>query len=192
MNRKIVIILGHPAHARKSFCEAVAHSYAEGAREGGHEIDIIKVADMTFDPILHEGDKGAQAAEPDIEAARRLMAAANHWVIIYPLWQFMIPALLKGFCERVLAKGFAYDVGEKGPIKLLTGKSARIIQTMGMPGFAYRWWFHQHSVKAFKNMLSLTGISPVRATYCGLAESPDGRGRIRFLAEVRKMGRGGY
>ena len=121
--KKILVILGHPAHARKSFCEALAESYMAGAREAGHSIDFIKISDLSFDPILHEGYKVEQAVEPDILVVRSKMLTADHFVIVYPLWQFSVPALLKGFCERTLALGFAYGLQGKNPVLPLKGKA---------------------------------------------------------------------
>src|SRR3546814_9849412 len=58
---------------------------------------------------------------------------ADHLVILYPLWLGDVPALLKGFLEQILRPGFAIDEGSTGmSAKLLTGRSARIIVTMGM------------------------------------------------------------
>jgi len=186
--KKIIVILGHPARARKSFCEALAESYIEGAKEVGHTIDFIKISDLSFDPILHEGYKGEQAAEPDILDARSKMLEADHFVIVYPLWQFSVPALLKGFCERTLTLGFAYDLQGKNPVLPLQGKSVRLIQTMGMPGFAYRWIFREYGEKTFKAMLRFIGMKPVRVTYCGLAESLDESRRSRYLMDVKRLG----
>lgn len=186
--KKILVILGHPAHARKSFCEALAESYTEGAREGGHVVDFVKISDLSFDPILHEGYKVEQAVEPDILTVRSKMLAADHFVIVYPLWQFSVPALLKGFCERTLALGFAYELQGKNPVLPLKGKSVRLIQTMGMLGFAYRWIFHEYGEKAFKTMLRFIGMKPVRVTYCGLAESLDESRRYRYLMDVKRLG----
>ncbi len=186
--KKILVILGHPARARKSFCEALAESYIEGAKQAGHTIDLIKISDLSFDPILHEGYKGEQVAEPDILTARSKILAADHFVIVYPLWQFSIPALLKGFCERTLTLGFAYDLQGKKAVLPLKGKSVRLIQTMGMPGFAYRWIFREYGEKSFRAMLRFIGMKPIRVTYCGLAESLDENRRSRYLMNVKRLG----
>ncbi|HYA39035.1 MAG TPA: NAD(P)H-dependent oxidoreductase [Candidatus Methylomirabilis sp.] len=60
----------------------------------------------------------------------------------YPLWGGDVPALLKAFCEQAFRPGFTFKMepGKMGN-KLLTGKSARIVVTMGMPPFFYRWYF---------------------------------------------------
>ncbi len=189
--KSIVVILGHPARKRISFCEALANAYVAGAKDAGHRVNLVKLSDLEFDPILHEGFQGIQNLETDIQKAQDLMLEASHWVIVYPLWQFMIPALLKGFLERVLTKKFAFDlydshVKARDAIK---GKTARIIQTMGMPNFAYRWVCRSHGAKALKNVLYFIGIHPVEITYCGQAENPNERRRQSYLKKAHKYGR---
>jgi putative NADPH-quinone reductase len=85
----------------------------------------------------------------------------------------MIPALLKGFLERTFTRGFAYierDSQRKG--KLLAGKSARLIQTSGMPTFIYRLSYRAHGMKALRDLLGFCGIGPVYTTCLGLTEPP--------------------
>ncbi len=186
----ILIILGHPSLQRKSLCEVLAEAYKTGAEAGGHEVHLYKIAEKRFDPILHEGYKKEQPPEPDIADAQEKIRQADHIVIAYPMWQFMMPALLKGFFERVFTKGFAYQLGASGG-KMLKGKSARIIQTMGMPEFAYRFVFREHGRKVLSNMLGFCGITPVRVTYLGMAEAGNDVGRVRALEKVQALGRKG-
>src|SRR3546814_10287671 len=80
---------------------------------------------------------------------------ADHLVILYPLWLGDVPALLKGFLEQILRPGFAIDEGSTGmSAKLLTGRSARIIVTMGMPAPIYRLFFRAHSLKSLEDRKS--------------------------------------
>ena len=104
-----------------------------------------------------------------------------------------MPALLKGFLEQALRPGFAYEAKEGGfPGKLLHDKSARIIVAMGMPVFAYRWFFLAHSLKNLKrNILKFCGISPVRDTLFGMVEAVSDEKRKGWIEKVRGMGRGG-
>ncbi len=182
---KILIIIGNPALKRKSFCEALAEEYKAGAVENGHEVYSYKIADKKFDPILHEGFHEDQMIEPDILEAHEKILWADHIVFIYPLWQFMIPALLKGFLERALSKGFAYDLKENMQKKLLAGKTARIIQTMGMPKIFYRFVYFAHGTKAFSSMLNFCGIKS-RITYIGMVEFE--LGRSKWLGKIKTLG----
>lgn len=182
---KILIILGNPSLKRKSFCEALAEEYKAGAIQSGHEVHLYKISEKKFDPILHEGFHEDQVIESDIIEAQQKIRWADHIVFIYPLWQFMIPSLLKGFLERALSKGFAYDLKEDMQKKLLAGKTARLIQTMGMPEFFYRLVYFAHGAKAFCSMLKFCRIKP-RITYLGMVEFEPCR--TRYLDKIRTHG----
>src|SRR5450759_3311453 len=72
---------------------------------------------------------------------------------------------------------------------ILKGKSARIIMTMGMPGWFYRWYFGAHALKLFKrNILHFTGVSPVRSTVYGMVEGVGDDKRKQWLREVEALG----
>ena len=193
MNKKILVLLGHPSRERETLCEGLARSYEEGARESGHEVDFIKIAALNFYPVLHEGYKEQLASDPDIITAQQKLLWADHIVIVYPLWQFMIPALLKGFLERALTRGFSYQLEGQTPlqVKALKKKTARLIQTMGMPAFFYRWVFRQHSAKALKSMLNFCGVHPIRFTYFGMVESVSTQRRNKYMKIARKLGESG-
>ncbi len=190
MSKNIVVILGHPAKKRITFCEALANAYVTGARNAGHEVHLIKLSDMRFDPILHEGFHGVQDPESEIQQAQNLMLMASHWVIIYPLWQLMVPALLKGFLERALTQKFASDVSDNqaSAKDQMEGKTARIIQTMGMPNIIYRLYFKEHGAKALKSTLQFIGVKPVGITYCGQAENPNDGRRQNYIKKARYLG----
>jgi putative NADPH-quinone reductase len=77
------------------------------------------------------------------------------------------------------------------PKKLLTGKSARIIVTMGMPAFIYRWYFGAHSLKNLeRNILRFVGIGPIRASLIGVIEGKSTR-RENWIGTIRMLGRQG-
>jgi putative NADPH-quinone reductase len=103
---------------------------------------------------------------------QRDIAWANHLVLIFPLWLGDMPALVKGFLEQVARPGFA--VGEplkNGGVKLLRGRSARIVVTMGMPALLYRWYFGAHAIRSLeRNILRFAGVAPVRRSLIGLVE----------------------
>lgn len=192
MKKRILIILGHPAHERKSFCEVLALAYQEAAQQAGNEVHFLNIAQLRFDPILHEGYQAKQLLEPDIASAQEKILWAELLVIIYPMWQFMIPALLKGFFERTLTQDFAYTLNTKNPLKnrLLKGKAVRLLQTMGMPSIIYRLLLMAHGAKALKRMLSFCGIHPINATYFGMIEGSDNR-RKNYIKKAQMLGQAG-
>jgi putative NADPH-quinone reductase len=195
VTKRIVIVQGHPDPGGGRFGHALAEAYREGAMAAGHEVEILPVAEMDF-PLLRTRQEFDRGVPPDaIVRCQQSILAADHLVIIHPLWLGSMPALLKGFLEQVFRPGFAFGKPEKpgrqGP-RLLRGKSARVIVTMGMPGFAYRWIYGAHAVKSLeRNVLGFTGFRPVRRTLIGMVEARDGTARQRRLDGVRKLGAGG-
>ena len=156
---KIAIVVGNPratAIARRS-----GEAYQRGAESGGHQASCSCSASMNFDAVLREGYRREQALEPDLVAARSVIDASDHLVFVFPLWCGDMPAIIKGFFERLLQPDLLaiQAAGGKGDWKVFKGKSARVIMTMGMPGWFYRWYFGAHAFKLLKrNILQFVGI----------------------------------
>ncbi len=185
---RIAIVVGHARIG--TFCEALGHSYKLGAEEGGHSAELFVTSRMAFDPILHEGFERVQPLEPDLAAAHSALLSADHIVLIFPLWLGTLPAILKGFLERVLQPDLVEPSKTGKFVKVLKGKSARVIVTMGMPGFVYRWWFGAHALKMLKrNILGFMGVSPVRSTIHGFVEGVGADDRKAWLDEAHALGR---
>lgn len=189
----IAIIVGHAR--RDTYCEALGNAYKRGAEAGGHTAELFVLSRMSFDPILHEGFSQPQALEPELQAAQDAIGRAAHIVLIFPLWMGGMPAILKGFIERIFQPGFAMqrDEGDMRYTALLKGKSARIIMTMGMPAPVYRWWFGAHELKMLKrNILHFVGIRPVRATVIGMIGVASDARRQHWLTQVEALGRAAH
>jgi putative NADPH-quinone reductase len=191
--QRILIIDGHPDPGEQRFVHALAASYASGAKEAGHEVESLRVADLEF-PLLRSSDdfRRGQPCEA-ISRAQKLLSWCTHLVVLYPLWLGSMPAVLKGFMEQTFRPGFAFGAGKKAgfPQKLLAGRSARVVVTMGMPGFFYRWFYRAHGLKSLeRNILAFTGFAPIRATVLGNVETPVASKRQRHLQEMHALGRG--
>ena len=186
--KKIAIIVGHSKKA--SFCEALATAYRDGARAAGHEARMYVLANMLFDPILYEAYAKVQPLEPDLKAAHDAIIAADHLVIVFPLWLGDMPAMLKGFLERILQPDLIEPARKGQFVKLLNGKSARVVVTMGMPAFVYRWYFNPHAAKILKrNILGFLGVRPVRSTFIGNIEGMGDDARKVWIENVEALGR---
>jgi putative NADPH-quinone reductase len=191
MTKKIVIIQGHPDPKKQHLGHALADAYAQGAQQSGHSVQWIEVASLSF-PLLHSDEDFNHGEPPEaIRKAQETIAQADHLVIFYPLWLGTLPALLKGFLEQTLRPGFAfhYPKGHGWPIKQLKGKSARVVVTMGMPAWVYRWYYHAHGLKNLKrNILGFCGLSPIKQTLIGEVENLSADQRKKWLDRMHSLG----
>lgn len=193
MTRRVIIIQGHPDTAKFHYGHALAEAYTKGAKEGGHEIKTITVAELEFPLLRSYEDFYQREPIPVIKQCQDDIRHADHIVIIYPLWLGSMPALLKAFFEQVFRPGFAMQPVDGGKVwkKLLKGKSARIIVTMGMPAFIYRWFFRAHSLKSLeKNILRFCGIKPIKESLIGMVEG-NPKHREHWLEKIVILGKRG-
>jgi len=192
--KHIALIQGHPDPVGKRFCHALASAYIKGAEAAGHHIQAIDIAHIQF-PILRSQAEFYEGEIPEsLKPAQQIIQAAEHLVIIYPLWLGSMPAYLKAFIEQVFRPGFAIDKASDSQMwkKLLTGKTAHIVVTMGMPAFIYRWYFLAHSLKSLeRNILQFCGIKPTQETLIGMVDGKDASKRQNWLEKMEVMGRNG-
>ena len=134
MPKKILIIDANPS--KFGFTACLAEEYAINAEESGFEVKTLCLRDMKFDPILHYGYSRVQKLEPDLEKAQDLIKWCEHLVLVTPVWWYSAPALLKGFFDRVMLPGFAFEVElmpKRKVNKLLSGRTATLFYTYGGP-----------------------------------------------------------
>jgi putative NADPH-quinone reductase len=188
--QRILIIQGHPDRVGNHFCHALAERYRVGALAAANEVRQIDVAQLDFPLLRNKRDWDSGLLPAALAEAQAQIAWAEHLVLIFPLWLGDMPALVKGFLEQVARPGFAIGKrGDKGGMKLLRGRSARIVVTMGMPAWVYRWYFGAHAIRSLeRNILRFIGIAPVRRSIIGLVEGKDGGRRERWLAKLERLG----
>lgn len=190
---RIVIIVGHPDPAPERLCNALAKAYEDGGRSAGHEVAKAHIGLIDF-PMLRTRDdwtKGLETTPASLRAVQDAALNADHFLIIYPLWLGTMPGLLKGFLEQLFRPGVAFDYGNGGAFakSKLKGKSARVVITMGMPSFAYRWFYFAHSLKSLeRNILGFVGIGPIRTRLFGSVEAVSDRRRKGWIDEMRHLG----
>jgi putative NADPH-quinone reductase len=190
--KRIAVIQGHPDSSETHLLHAMAKSYTEGATSAGHTVRRIDVAQLDF-PLLRTQEEFEHGALPAaLGQARDNLRWAEHWAIFFPLWQGTMPALLKGFLEHIFRPGFAMEYRERGfPKRLLAGRSARVVVTMGMPVAFYRWYFGAFGIRGFeRSMLRFAGMKPIRESFYGLTLSNDKK-RRQWIGEMHRLGRRG-
>ncbi|WP_195573053.1 NAD(P)H-dependent oxidoreductase [Paenibacillus sp. 1001270B_150601_E10] len=129
---KYVVLTAHPNP--DSFTYAIKNKAVQALEEAGHEVKVRDLYEKVLNPILSVEDfkssKEGQVSD-DVKAEQDLLTWAEALVVIYPLWWASMPAILKGYIDRVFSYGFAYSMDGNGLQKLLTGKQAILFTTMG-------------------------------------------------------------
>jgi len=187
--RKVLVIIGHPR--RDSFCGALADAYARGAREAGHEVRVVALGDLAFDPIRRTGYGDTPPLEPDLQRAQKDIAWCDHMAWAYPNWWGTMPALMKGFIDRAILPGFAfrYREGKTFWDRLLSGRSARLLVTMDTPPLWYRWVIGRPGHNQMRrSVLGFCGVRPVRVSQFGVVKKASPARRDTWLRETHHLG----
>ena len=156
---RVLIVFNHPYE--HSFCNAILKSVQFGLRSAGHEVDLIHLDNDNFDPVMRAKDLKAFAvarSNPDlalemlddqvIEYKARI-TAAQHIIFIFPIWWELMPALMKGFIDKLIFPGISYGYKGNRMVSTLDKLSGvTMITTMNTPSFAYNLLFGNAIKKA--------------------------------------------
>jgi putative NADPH-quinone reductase len=186
----ILIINGHPN--RQSLNFGLAEAYKKGASRTNANIQEIVIADLAFNPNLAFGYQQRTELEPDLLEAWKKIQWANHLVWIHPVWWGGLPAIMKGFIDRLFLPGMVFQSRENSVWwdKLLTGKTARIITTLDQPSWYYWLMYGRPSVNQLKKAtLEYCGVKPVKVSYFGIVKTANELQRQKWLDEVSELGR---
>lgn len=186
----VLVIQGHPR--TDSLCAALAAAYVDGAREAGVEVTQLILSGLDFDPNVREPSPAQQDLEPDLVYAKKLVERADHLVFIYPTWWGTMPALLKGFLDRLLVPGWAFwfHSDHKHWDQLLTGRTAELITTMDTPPWVHRLINRRPGHNAMcRATLGFCGIRTTAETVFGPVALSDEQQRAAWLRETANRGR---
>ncbi|MET3927211.1 NAD(P)H-dependent oxidoreductase [Devosia sp. 2618] len=141
---RALVVLAHPL--KDSLCAHLAHVAIDALRARGATVDVLDLYAEGFSPVLTADERrlhySTPAPEPDVAALQARLAAADTLVLVFPTWWFSLPAILKGWFDRVWAPKFAYEPGT--PIRpLLTNlKTCLVVTTLGSP-----WWIDRLAMR---------------------------------------------
>ncbi|WP_374034324.1 NAD(P)H-dependent oxidoreductase [Bdellovibrio bacteriovorus] len=190
--KKILILNGHPNEA--ALCGSLAQKYFDGAKDAGFDVKLVHLSRLQFDPILHKGYLQIQELEPDLVQIQKDILWSEHIVIVFPIWWGTVPALLKGFLDRVLLPGFAFKYHKNDPFwdRLLKGRTGRLIITTDAP-----WWWNKfvnwnpaiHMMKT--TVLEFCGVKPVKVTQFDEVKNRKAPQIEAFLQKTYELGKKG-
>lgn len=181
---RTLVIDGHPDP--DSLTAALAARYAAESDDAR----LIAVRDLDFDLVLHRGYGDEQPLEPDLADALQALRDAEHVVIATPVWWGSVPALLRGFLDRVLLPREAYRYTDRGlPVGLLSGRSGRLVVTSDSP----RWYLPLVGDTTVRQLRTTTlrfcGIRPVRLTRATSVRTSTPEQRERWLDRMARDAR---
>jgi NAD(P)H dehydrogenase (quinone) len=183
-----LIVYAHPNP--ESFNRAIVETLSKTLRDHGHDVRVRDLYGLAFDPLLSLREIRKEGEVPAlVRTEREHVTWANVLILVYPVWFNGMPAIAKGYIDRVFYEGFGYELGPSGSKALLTGKKAFVIQTLGAPAQVYE------SAGLFKameqvlqgGMFSISGIESLGTkSLCSVYEAGDA-GRRAMLEEVKAL-----
>lgn len=192
MAKNILLILGHPS--KNSFNKVLLDAYQESAESAGAICKTIYISDLQFDANLADGYKNGKAdqLEEDLLNAQQLFKWADHVVMAFPNWWGAMPAITKGFIDRIFLPGFAFKnhSGKNFPEQLLKGKSMRLLVTMDTPKF---WFYLVHRASLYlilkKVVFGYVGFKPINFSTFGFMRKSTDKLRAAWIHNVEQLGR---
>lgn len=139
---RTAIVFNHPNEG--SYCNAILNAVTTGLQKANHEIDLMHLDNDGFNPVMSKADLKAfvnhKPIDPQVTDYNNRLEKADHLIFIFPIWWDLMPAMTKGFIDRVLSPGVVYDHHPRGfgLVPLLKKlKSITIITTMNKPKIMY-------------------------------------------------------
>lgn len=162
----MIIVYAH--YKRNGHCAAALETVISHMEKGGIDYQIIDLYTSGFNPVanfdtIDTYDEYAWSSDPQVKGWQQAIRATDDLIIIYPTWWQNVPAILKGFYDRVFTPGVAFKYTPNGiPQGLLLGKRALIITTTGNQSWHARW------VKGFRSIKVSTADT---LEFCGVKTS---------------------
>ena len=158
---KNLIIYAHPNPA--SLNHFFKQTVLESLEKSEHEVVVRDLNEINFNPVLSLEDMNGQRTgrvTDDVQTEQDFITWADQIIFIYPIWWTGMPAIMKGYIDRVFSYGFAYRYDQGIQKGLLTGKNAIIINSHGKSNTEYE-------ATGMDKALALTSDTGI-FNYCGL------------------------
>jgi NAD(P)H dehydrogenase (quinone) len=190
---KILVVVDHPE--RHAFARRLAERFAAGAAEAGHEVTLADLHEEGFDPRMRPEDlafyRGTGPRPPGIGKEQERVDAADALVLVFPLYWWSMPALMKGWIDRVFTGGWAYGNGEDGKVRgLMTDRPVLLLMTAGSDAAGLDRHGYRDAMLAqmVRGIFGYCGIRDVRPVWFHDVESPDAAIRRDHLEAAGRLG----
>lgn len=149
---KVVIVFNHPYEG--SFCNAILQSVINGLTKGKHQAHLIHLDNDNFNPVMTAGDlkgfRDKKPSDPKVIEYSNKIKNADHLIFIFPIWWELMPAMTKGFIDKVIFPGVAYDYTNLSNTRMKplwnNLKNITLITTMNTPNYLY-WLLFGNAIK---------------------------------------------
>lgn len=134
-----LIIYAHPDTG--GHCAHILKCVKEKLNKQGKDFEVLDLYNEKYSPLLDASEhytRGKSKVSKRNKEIQEKISKTNNLIFIFPVWWFGIPAVLKGFLDRVMTPGFAFNFWQGIPFGLLKGKKAIIFFTTGAPTIYYK------------------------------------------------------
>jgi len=189
---RVVIVFNHPYE--KSYCSAILEAVTTGLQKGKHHVDLIHLDNDNFNPVMSKEDLKAfmdhAPIDPQVIDYNNRLKNADHLIFIFPIWWDLMPAMTKGFIDRVLSPGIVYDHHPRGfgLIPLLKNlKGVTIITTMNKPKIMY-WLLIGNLIRKamLRSVFKTMGYKNLNWISHNMVKSVTQEKRVKWLYDLEK------
>jgi len=129
---KHVVVFAHPRSG--SFIRQAAGAYVDELEQCGHEVVVRDLYTMGFNPVLSAQElAGKEPLPEDIQREQAFIAGSQAITFLFPIWWASMPAILKGYVDRVFTYGFAWEMREDRMVGKLRGRKGMIVTSSAAP-----------------------------------------------------------
>ena len=163
---RILVVLAHPV--AESFSHAICRHLVAGLRRAGHEVRELDLHARGFDPVLDAAGRRDYHTPGVNEAAVADQLAEIRWaeglIFVYPTWWYSLPAMLKGWIDRVWVPFATFDLPEGlQPVK---GRMQNIRLIGGVSTYGSPWWWIRFAVGDPGRRIIMRGLRPLCHRRC--------------------------
>ncbi len=191
---RLLLVYCHPDP--ESFGSAIRHAALEALRSAGHELREIDLYAEGFNPVLSLAERRSYLTD----TAQNIAGVAQHvealrwaegWVVVYPTWYYGMPAMLKGWLDRVWLPGVTFEIATAKE-RTITGKLKHIRRFVGITTSGSPWWWLKWIGDPGRSIF-MKGFKPLYARGCRMRwlqlynmNHVTAADREAFLAKVRR------
>ena len=187
---KYLIIYAHPNPG--SFNHAILETISEELKNNNKDFTLRDLYNIHFNPILKAEDLVAiqnGVVPHDIKTEQDYIRSADTLIIIFPIWWSSMPAILKGYIDRVFSLKFAYDITPDGVIGLFKGKKAFLVSTTGASKEDYEKLgaFQMMNLLMDGAIFQFSGMEVIGHKYFSSVPTVSDKDRKQMLAELKLL-----